>query len=370
MPSRPIENDESLESSHRLDRWILPGKRAAQCGCCAIDSPTAAEWFDTKVFYNPPNYTAGEHCLTRGGLGQHAGLVIWEGPRRYVSLGRRFTSRNYITFGHEDDSYFGDLPAGEIDDSEAQSGAPLWLRLAKRGDTYSAWTSIDGSIWKPLGDPLTFRSPLKNPRFGIFAFNGRRESPSIAADFEFLGKGLVLPREPLEEAPWTFHSDCPEGPDLFDGVRSGTGSERCNATWSRPVAKRTWSLTTRVDLLSNAGMAAGAYVQGDKGRVRIVRDYSVGPRISLIYDGVRLEPVPDFPGSPPVYLRLSLSNDRIAGEVSIDGREFHPVGTGVPLTGLGALKRYGIIASKYTRKEETPFPPLRVFFAREDLTSR
>lgn len=299
--------------------------------------------------------------------GQHAGLVIWDGPRRFVSVGRRFTSRNFVTFGHEYDTYFGDRPDGEVEDPSAQSGTPLWLRLSKHWDTYSAFTSMDGMKWQPVGLSLTLPAPFKHPRFGIFAFNGRRDSPSRSAAFEFLGKGLVLPGELTASGPWTSQSDCPEGAAIFDGVRGPEGALLCNATWSKKASDSPWSLTARLDLLANTGVTAGLFLQTENRRFRLVREYSDGPKIEWIQDGVKLESNPDFPGSPPLYLRMSLASNKLEGEVSLNGRDFMPVGKTVEIGSAGSLKSYGIIASRHSRQDDPAPAPLHIPFVREDL---
>lgn len=292
---------------------------------------------------------------------QHAGVVIWEGPRRFVSLGRRFSSRNYVTFGYEYDNYMGSHPVSEVDDPDAQSGRPLWLRLHHGGDTYSAFTSLDGREWRPVGEPLRLPHPLRNARGGIFAVNGRRESPSIPAEFEWLGIGLALPAS-AGEGPWKFESDCPQGPDLFAGARPAPGEPPCAANWLRPAPAGTWTVSTRLEMPANPAVVAGLLLQGAKGRVRLLRYPSDLPTISLLQDGVSLESIPDFPGSPPVFLRLAIRGGRIEGSASVDGREYRTVGKGIPLAQLGKVSRVGLTATRRPGLEQAVIPPLRVFF--------
>jgi hypothetical protein len=292
---------------------------------------------------------------------QHAGLIVWEGPRRFVTLERRFTSHNYIAFGYEYESYLDGHPITQIDDPDAQSGAPLWLRIRRDGNTYTAFTSVDGRAWRPVGDPLELPKPLVHPRAGIFAVNGRRDSPSIPADFEFLGTGLILPHASAE-GPWNFQSDCRQGPEIFLGESAAAPADPCSATWVRAVPEGEWSITARLDMLANPTLVAGLIVQLETARVRLLRYPSDGPKISLIHDGVTLESAPDYPGSPPVYLRLTHARGRIEGAASVDGRSYRVVGSGVSLNGLGKPKAAGVVATRRTGSAEGPAPPLRVLF--------
>jgi hypothetical protein len=292
---------------------------------------------------------------------QHAGLIISEGPRRFVVLTRRFTSRNAIAFGYEYDSYLDGHPITEIADPDAQSGAPLWLRLSRRDNTYSAYTSLDARSWNRVGGDLTLPSPLVHPRAGIFAVNGRRESPSIAAEFEFFGTGLVLPHD-TANGPWVFQSDCSMGPELFSGVRLPSLPDHCSATWLRAAPAGEWTMNARLDMAANPVLVPGIIAYFGQARVRLVRYPSDGPKISLVHDGATLESIPDFPGSPPVFLRLTQTKDKIEGAASVDGRTYRTVGSGVPLTGLGQAKTIGAVASRRTGNPETPIPSLELLY--------
>ena len=217
------------------------------------------------------------------------------------------------------------------------------------------------------GRSMTLPQPLTRPRAGIFAVNGRRESPSIPADFEFFATGLVPPHT-ASGGPWAFQSDCRQGPEFFLGERPTDPQDPCNATWLRPVPPGDWSVTSRLDMLANPNLVAGLIVQLEQARVRLLRYPSDGPKISLIHDGVTLESVPDYPGSPPVYLRLSLTRGRLEGAASVDGRNYRAVGSGVAMANLGKARKVGAVATRRPASPEMPAPPLRLFFV--GLTSR
>lgn len=303
--------------------------------------------------------------------GQHAGLILWEGPTRYVSLGRRFTSRNYFTFGFEYDSYLN-VPAGnESFDMEGQSGRPVWLRLVRNGRVFRAFLSPDGVAWTRFGNDLNV--PLSaSARAGVFAVNGRRPSPSIQAQFRLAGKGPALSGLDLPGTGWQFGSTCPGGASLVDAPPESSRWPPCQATWTRdfsPAKPPVWSTTTRIDAASSPALATGLFVHGSRGRLRIVRYHGETPSIALIHDGRFLHPVPDYPGSPPVYLRLrgeATAGGVVVAECSVDGSTFRPVGPAVPASALGKLDSFGLVISKRTPVNE-PMPSPRLFFVQEDL---
>ena len=82
---------------------------------------------------------------------------------------------------------------------------------------------------------------------------------------------------------------------------------------------------------------------------------------------MKFEAVSDYPGSPPLYLRMTRSGGQLRGEVGIDGSSYRPVGSELAVAALGGVKNFGILLSKRSRNEDTPAPPLRVFFIREDV---
>jgi len=120
--------------------------------------------------------------------GQQAGILFWQQPLHYLSLSRRFTTRNTLSLTlHTPNTppQFLDFP-----DPGGQFGLPLWLLLERRTATITAATSLDGHHWQPLGSPFTF--PLgPSSRGGIFAFNGRRDHPSQVARFDMTSQSVA-----------------------------------------------------------------------------------------------------------------------------------------------------------------------------------
>ncbi len=332
-----------------------PGPDAAP-GALRLGSPLGpADDLAAEVTFRP------EH------EGQNAGLIVWEGPNRYVALSRRFTSRNFLTLSYQYDVYPSVPEGNEVLDIEGQSGRPVWLRLVRRGSSFSGWRSPDGVHWTKIG-PSVQVALSPSARAGVFAVNGRRPSPPIPAEFRLPGKGPALP-EPEGESAWRFQSTCPDAGDLTAPTRDAASWPQCQTMWSRDFALNrpaVWSVTTRLDAPSTPGMAAGAFVAGSGGRLRVVRYHGESPSISLILDGRFLQPTPDFPGSPPVYLRLRGEAGSIIAECSVDGRTFRRVSTPVPASRLGKLTSFGAVASRRPPGVGS-VPAVRFFFAQEDL---
>jgi hypothetical protein len=274
--------------------------------------------------------------------GQHAGIAAWEAGDRWVSVGRRFTYRNVLTFGYEEGKTYRIVH--EIGDIEGQSGAPVWLRLVRRGADWTAYWSETANAWQELG---TVRLELKKPRAAVFGVNGRRESPSIPAEFRFAGAGAIAP----EVWPCT-----------------AAGSTVCDGMWRHPAPEGSLSITTRMDMRSDPVYSAGLFLRGEAGRVRLVRYFSEGSRIALIRDGKLLESVPDYAGSPPVYLRLELKEGKLRGWCSVDGDTFRQVGNAVEADFLGPVREYGAVYSPRVGADSpAAAPPPRFFFVQKGI---
>ena len=263
--------------------------------------------------------------------GQHAGILIWAGPLQYVALGRRFTSRNQIALSTPQDT------AAEFPDVEGQSGLPVWLRLRRQGDSFTGFISPDGNTWSPVGAPLQL-SLGNQTRAAIFAVNGRRDSPSIPARFAHASI------QPLGSPHWHFSSTCPDQTDL--AAESPLPGPVCQSLWSHSVpATPTWSFTTRVETSDTTAISAGLYALNQQGRrIRLVRYRTDTSTIALIEDGRRLVSVPDYPGRPPIYLRLRRNADgSVSALHSLDGENFSAIGKPLPLPNLTSV---GLIANR------------------------
>lgn len=340
-PSPSAEASPEIEIQTAFGDLRAPGPDAA-LGALRLGPPLGAIGeVTTRLTFSPTQE------------GQHAGLILWEGPRRYVSIGRRFASRNTVSLTSE--SGLAGTAVQETIDLEGQSGQPVWLKLRREGDRFTAFTSLDAHDWQPVGQPVEFKLSA-NSRAGIFAFNGRRNAPSIPARF------LDPARHPTRK----FDSTCADNQDLTSG--QPLWGTPCESSWSQPApAGPGWSFTTRIDTDDSAAISAGLFVRGASNtRLRLVRYRTDASSIAWIQDGRLLESAPDFPGRPPVHLRIrhDATIGAIVGEYSLDGLRYRRVGTPVAIDATTV----GRIASRRTEVPERAPLAVRFLGTWQDLT--
>lgn len=308
-----------------------------------------------------------------------AGILIWSGPDHYVKLGRRFFARNQIEFSHEEPPNPSGVPHPGEFDPDGQSGKPIWLSIRRHGNTYYGFVSSDGQTWEPAGPPVTPARPLEKPRAAIYAYHGRREAPSIQAEFTHLSTGLVLDQiddAALDSLPafgWTRIVSCgdslkliPVRPVLQLGLSAGTAA--CQFELLSALSSQRWAVETKLDFFPAPGVSAGIGVRGDKGAVRLVRYFLNGPAIALIHDGRNLVGVPDINGSPAVVLRLTARGGVLRGAYSVDGERFYDLPMEVRLSELGGNLRAGLRAGATSLAPADRFPPARFYYLRRDVT--
>jgi hypothetical protein len=78
--------------------------------------------------------------------------------------------------------------------------------------------------------------------------------------------------------------------------------------------------------------------------------------------------IPDFPGSPPVILRLEKVGQYLNGSVTRDGNRFVPVGQ-IPVGELGELRRVGLLAGIAHWTSQISRPPARIYWMREEVVT-
>ncbi len=327
-----------------LSRQATPGAPLTEVEIPATFGDIKSPWPDVAPGGLRLGPTVGqqEELITRldfapANEGQFAGLILSAGPVQYIALGRRFTSANFISLVGEIKGQ--PIIARDIADREGQSHVPVWLKLRRDGDTYTGFSSVDREHWTPVGEPVTLRlnAPL---RAGVFAVNGRRQSPPQTARFS-------MPARKLQFA--AFQSACADQFDLTAGLPSA--GEPCESTWSASLPRQgDWSFTTRVESDNTSAISAGFFLRGDSGpRLRLVRYRSDAPTVAWIRDGKLLESAPDLPGHPPLYLRLVQRNGQVRAFYSVDGMNFRPVGT--PLS--QSMTQIGIIATRRFKTTES-----------------
>jgi hypothetical protein len=115
-------------------------------------------------------------------------------------------------------------------------------------------------------------------------------------------------------------------------------------------------VTAHLDFQAIDGSSAGVYLQGSKSTVRLVRRDLDGASIMLERSVDRDVRVPDFPGSPPIFLRLEVRDGSVSGSFSRDGNQYERLGATIPLSDVGEIRGYGVeaILSHWLRPGRRP----------------
>jgi hypothetical protein len=306
---------------------------------------------------------------------QQAGIMIYENPDRYVKFGRQFLSRSQLEFGLETGARYQKPPNTFAYDPRGQTGEPIWLSIRRNRNEYTAWVSYDGYEWRSFGNALVMPDPMPEARVAVFAHNGRSDAPPREARFDKLTVGLDFFGYPAgttipDLSGWNLSSGACSAP-LFDaspGVLLPFGAEpqSCNTELTRPIPPGDWTVSTEVEF-SGSGTAAGLMCRGTKGRFRIILWDLNGFSISAEHLGHNQVNRSNFPGNPPVILRMSNRGGILQGSYSRDGIEFEAIDLEVPLEQLGKDVEIGLHSAKSTWGSSTAPPPPRFRYLHQDI---
>jgi hypothetical protein len=134
----------------------------------------------------------------------------------------------------------------------------------------------------------------------------------------------------------------------------------CNWYFTRPAPEGDWSFATLVDFLPVSGSAAGLVVSGTgSGSTHLSRRHFHANILTLERTHDEDQRINDFPGAPPVILRLDVRDDILTASASRDGRKYVPIGDGVRLTGKRENLRIGLYTMIAHWTSEAPRPPAR-----------
>jgi len=106
---------------------------------------------------------------------QYAAIQVYQDDDNYVQLNRAFVNGGTVNFDHEDGGVVANI-------QRIEAATTLYLRIAKRGTTYSGYYSADGQVWVTIGH---YAANLVAPRIGLGAANNLSGVSEIAADFDF-----------------------------------------------------------------------------------------------------------------------------------------------------------------------------------------
>jgi regulation of enolase protein 1 (concanavalin A-like superfamily) len=107
---------------------------------------------------------------------QNAALLVYQDDNNYISLEQVYGFGNGSKFILEQ----GGVPTFTV---SANSTTTTYLRIIKRGNSYSGLSSFDGATWDILKQ---YNASLSNPKICIGASNGGSVLTEIPADFDFV----------------------------------------------------------------------------------------------------------------------------------------------------------------------------------------
>jgi regulation of enolase protein 1 (concanavalin A-like superfamily) len=309
---------------------------------------------------------------------QQAGIMIYQGPNQYIKLGRHFSGRVNWEFGLEEAGRYARSPQTWTYDPWGQDSTPVWLLIRRRGDVFRGFVSQDGYSWRQVGTALQPSQSMKDARVALFAFNGLTAAREAPVHFDQFGAGLTFWNDPGESVrefpPAGWHvvasSNCdpernarPIG-DLLEFRYSPT---YCIWHFVRGAPSGDWVLTTKMDMLPVSGAIAGLVVRGSKGRLRLARWSLQGGSIAVDFPPANQEiRMADYPGHPPITLRLEARAGKVGASFSRDEVHFTRVSDGFPLDQLGKEIEFGLITQSTSWNQAGDLPSARFYYVRQE----
>jgi hypothetical protein len=107
---------------------------------------------------------------------QNAALLVYQDDDNYISLERSYGFGNNSEFILEQ----GGVSTFIV---SANTATTTYLRIIKRGNTYTGLSSFDGATWNVMGQ---FNAMLSSPKIGLGTGNGGSGGTEIPADFDFV----------------------------------------------------------------------------------------------------------------------------------------------------------------------------------------
>lgn len=302
---------------------------------------------------------------------QQAGVMVLGDADHFVRFGQHFKDRAMLEQSFEVNAVPNQNQSHFLADRLGQFGRPRWLSLRRDGSGYQALISADGFDWTRFAPPVDVPGLPPVQRAAIYAYNGRSDGPSAVAAFNGFRSGPAFhnrPEGPFRAADfpaWREDSDCGANTSasLYGGalqVGFAPSAVGCNWYFTRPAPEGDWSFATLMDFLPVSGSAAGLVVRGTgSGSTHLSRRHFHSNMLTLERTHDEDQRINDFPGAPPVILRLDVRDDILTASASRDGRKYVPIGDGVRLTGKRENLRIGLYTMIAHWTSEAPRPPAR-----------
>ncbi len=306
---------------------------------------------------------------------QQAGLMALYDADNYVRVGYHFKNRTLLEFGFEHDGTYEGPQSTYVFDPLGQTGQARWLALRRSGAEYTAYLSPNGFYWNQFGHKLNLPDTSGDLHSAVYAFNGRSTNPSELAVFDHFGTGLAFhdrPDGPFNVAQfpgWTAHENCqtPVLATFGEGVlRVGFAAQAIGCAWSlvRVPPPGDWAISVLVDFEAVSGSSFGVTVRGTKASASLTRRDLDGRSLQLEQNNDRDTRIPDFPGTPPVLLRMQKSEGVIRASVSRDMETFVSLPGEVTIADTGDIRSLGVSASIAHWTTQESRPPVRIYWIR------
>ncbi len=302
---------------------------------------------------------------------QQAGVMAYGDPDHFVRFGQHFKDRAMLEQSYEVGSIPNQDQSHFLVDRLGQFGRPRWLSLRRSGSRYEAFLSADGFGWTQFAPPVEVGGLPLTQRAAIYAFNGRSDGPSSPAAFQGFRAGPAFHNRPdgpfnAEDFPnWRVDTDCDADTSAqLDGgaleVSFASSAVGCNWYFTRPAPEGDWSFAALVDFEPVSGSAAGLVIRGTgSGSTHLSRRHLHTNTLTFERTHDEDQRITDFPGAPPVILRVDLRGDTVTASASRDGRSYVPVGDRVRLSGKRENMRIGIYTMIAHWTSTRPRPPVR-----------
>ena len=236
--------------------------------------------------------------------------------------------------------------------------------------------SYDGREWRQTGNVLHMPDPMPDARVAVFADRSHSNAPTVEALFDRLSVGHEFhsyadgPANLAPFAPWKYSTTCDGAPPaVFDHgaleLPLGTLDQTCQSSLSRPIPDGDWTVVSLLDFLSANGTAAGLRVHGAGGQFRVIRWDLNGGSLTAEHLGFNQASIPDFPGSPPVIVRMDCHSGIVTTSVSRNDRNLITLPLAVRLSDIGANPEYEITSVKSTWGGAAKLQPARFLYVRQ-----
>jgi regulation of enolase protein 1 (concanavalin A-like superfamily) len=298
-----------------------------------------------------------------------AGIMIFDDVDNYVRLARHLRRRTSFHFTAEIRGIRSVEPDTFVEDPLGQTGEPVWLAIRRNGQEFHAFTSTDGWHWSRMGHVVKAPLSTDKARVALYAFSDAEADPPPIATFDRVNVGPPManwgddsvPLGSIEE--WKEVNGCQSEvvavpkPDQLE-IDFSQGTQGCRWNLIRRMPPGDWSLTAMVESCSWARNNAGVVVAGDSGELYIIRNDWQGGSIVATTHKMRLFRGPDFPGSPPLFVRVRKLGDVLRAEVGTNLHSFNPLPFEYDVRKLGGNLRAGLDAARDPQQRDTLSAPI------------